>query len=161
MYIVRIAEPCPSQGENRSRQAATCRPRSTAQCEGTAPHEAIMAPIRPASAKKTSPQIVATLDLSKPNELAAEKMIRSATTGRWPLWRLLGMRRHGERLILAVEWKPRQLRAPRAFSLVSIDLNDRAIRWRDFPDATAAAAALLAQPEVAEPSDADKPRKAG
>lgn len=86
MYIVRIAEPRPSQGENRSRQAATCRLRSTAQCEGTAPHEAIRAPIRPASAKKTSPQIVATLDLSKPHELATEKMIRSATTGRWPLW---------------------------------------------------------------------------
>ncbi len=150
MYILQVAEPCPSQGENRVRQVAPCRTRRTAQCEGTAPHEAIMAPIRPASASKTTPNIIAVLDLSKPNELEAHKTLHRATTGRWPLWRLLGIRRDRDTLILAVEWKPRQPSAPRNWSLIFFDLCDRSIRWRDFPTATAARAALRAQQEAAQ-----------
>jgi hypothetical protein len=89
------------------------------------------------------------LDLEKPDERAAHDFIRRVCSGRWPMWRLLGMRRHGRMLLLAVEW----LRSGRdeRFALVRLSLTELAARWHYFPSA-AAARATLALEEKGRPT---------
>jgi len=91
-----------------------------------------------------SAKVAATLDLSQPGERAAYDTILWATTGRWPLWRLLGVRRHGGSLAVAVKWKPKQPSSSRDFSLIVIDLRDRTMRWLKFPTTVAVLEALRA-----------------
>lgn len=86
------------------------------------------------------PVIVATLDLSKPAERAAHDLVRRFSSGRWPLWRLLGMRRQGRRMYVAVEW--RRCSKPDSYSVVEVSLRRIALRWWYAPSALAARSAL-------------------
>jgi hypothetical protein len=99
-----------------------------------------------------SAKVAATLDLSQPGERAAHDTILWATTGRWPLWRLLGVRRHVGSLAVAVKWKPKQPSSPRDFSLIVIDLRDRTMRWLDFSTSAAALDALRAFGRAPDPA---------
>jgi hypothetical protein len=84
--------------------------------------------------------IVATLNLRKPIEREVHALIRRFSSGRWPLWRLLGMRREGLKLYVAVEW--RRARRPDPYSVVEVSLRSIAFRWWYAPSETAARIAL-------------------
>jgi len=87
-------------------------------------------------------KVAAVLDLDKPTERDTQDFLRRACSGRWPMWRLFGMRRHDQSLYVAVEWL-RMKRAER-YSLVELALDQMALRWRDYPTVAAARAALAA-----------------
>lgn len=82
---------------------------------------------------------VATLDLSVPGERAAVDLVRRMSTGRWPSWRVLGMRRTGQVLLVAVQWlRTRQ----QPFSLVEVSLVEASLRWRNHSSRQALLVAL-------------------
>lgn len=93
---------------------------------------------RSALSRLSPPIITARLNLNMPGERAAHDLIRRFSSGRWPLWRVVGMRRCGQALLLAVEWQ----RARRSFSLASVSLRETRVEWRDMPTAQAARVAL-------------------
>lgn len=93
-----------------------------------------------ASFPSSPPKIEALLDLEIPDEREAHDFIRRATTGRWPLWRLLGMRRRGAVLNLAVEWC--RSHSARPYSVVYISLDKLAYSWDFFSSAAEARNAL-------------------
>lgn len=84
--------------------------------------------------------VIATLDLANPHERAAHDLLRRFCSGRWPLWRLLGMRRSGRTLHVAVEWL--RCRRPDRFSMVQVTLDQQALSWTYFPSAAATQRAL-------------------
>jgi len=88
------------------------------------------------------PKIAAVLDLEKPDERSVHDFIRRASTGRWPLWRLLGMRRCGNMLHVAVEWC--RSREPEPYSVVHASLNEPAYSWHNFSTAYEARTAMAA-----------------
>ena len=92
------------------------------------------------SLRLSPPRIVAALDLQNPSERAAHDLLRRFTTGRWPLWRMLGMRRDGAQMLCAIEW----LRCPvdTQFALAEVSLTQPLVRWQLLPTAQAARAAL-------------------
>jgi hypothetical protein len=84
-------------------------------------------------------------------ERDTQAFIKRACSGRWPMWRLLKMKRHGNTLAVAVEW----VRHAR-YSLVNIALDKCAMHWRFYPTAAAACAALdgKRRPPTAPPAPA-------
>ena len=93
------------------------------------------------SPPQSPPRIMATLDLSKPIERATHDFLRRASSGRWPMWRLLGaMRREGARLFVAVEWLRSAGESP--FCIVELALDQQAVSWQYLPSAKAARAAV-------------------
>ena len=91
-------------------------------------------------------QIAARLNLDEPGERNAFELIRRYTTGRWPLWRLLGMYREGPVLYCAVEW----LRTGKGshsekYALAEVALDHIGVRWHYRASAAAARADLLAK----------------
>ena len=95
---------------------------------------------RPPSLRLSPPCIVAALDLQNPGERSAHDLLLRFTSGRWPLWRLLGMCRDGASLRCAVEWLRCRESAP--YSLAELSLTQPAVCWREMPTAKAARAAL-------------------
>ena len=90
------------------------------------------------------PAPLALLDLSQPGERAAYDFIHRSTTGRRPSWRMLDMRRQGERLLCVVLWAQR-LRTHEPYGLVEIDLTDHTglgAHYHAFPTNEAADAEL-------------------
>lgn len=92
------------------------------------------------SSPKLSPPVTAVLDLVAPEERATFDLLRRFCTGRWPLWRLLDVRREGNTLCAAVEW--RRSRGHERYSVARLSLKMIAIRWRYVPSAAAAREAL-------------------
>lgn len=90
------------------------------------------------------PVLLATLDLRNPAERGAQDLIRRFCGGRWPVWRVLGMRREGKRLLVAVEW--RRCRAHEPYSLVEISLTRAAMYWWPAPGPTEALKRLSEPP---------------
>lgn len=86
------------------------------------------------------PSIVATLDLTKPGERAAHELLLGFCTGRWPLWRVLGLRRSGSTLFIAVMWI-RGVPKDR-YAVAELSLDKRAVCWSYFPSAASARAEL-------------------
>lgn len=85
--------------------------------------------------------VVATLDMNHEVERDTQAFLSRACSGRWPMWRLLGMKRLGDTLFVCVEW----LRcADGRYSLVALSLDRIALRWWYFPTAGAARSALAA-----------------
>ena len=95
---------------------------------------------RPPSLRLSPPKAVAVLDLAQPGERDAHDFLRRFTTGRWPLWRVLGLRRRGSQLRAAVCW----LRGGQinGYSLAELSLVEQAVCWRDMASAVAARQAL-------------------
>ena len=92
--------------------------------------------------QKRSPTIVAKLDLSKPGEAWAEDYLRRASSGRWPMWRVLAQRRDETALRVAVRWLRSDKQGP--FSVVTLSLVEMALHWRHFPSGATAVDALNA-----------------
>lgn len=86
------------------------------------------------------PKIVASLCLADPNERATHDLLRRFCTGRWPLWRLLGLRREGLTLHAAVEWL--RCRSASPYSVVQLALDGASLRWEDAPDEAAVRRAI-------------------
>jgi len=86
------------------------------------------------------PVIAARLDFDKPGERAAHDLVRRFGSGRWPLWRILGIRRHGNALLLAVQWTRGS--GHREFSVASVSLVEAAVLWSSVPSALMARRAL-------------------
>lgn len=85
------------------------------------------------------PRIVAKLNMQHGVERDMQAFLTRACSGRWPMWRVLGMKRRGDILLLSVEW----LRCAGArYSLVQLSLDKMALCWWYFPTADAARAAL-------------------
>lgn len=96
---------------------------------------------RPRSSRRSSPpRIVASLDLQQESERAAHDLLLRMSTGRWPCWRLLAMRRVDGVLHIAVEWC--RERAGLRFSRVELLMQDLHLRWSDFATERAARQAL-------------------
>lgn len=91
---------------------------------------------RPPTLLAKPPEIMATLDLSKPVERQAFDLVHRMGSGRWPVWRILDMRRKGQALYLAVEWARARKRG--RHSLAEVSLDEQAVRWTDLPSAAAA-----------------------
>lgn len=108
------------------------------------PKSASPNPRRFPSVKQRPPTIAALLDLDQPGERKAQELLTRFSSGRSPTWKPLGVRRSGQSLLVAVEWSPRAVRRPRAYSVVSIAFNETALSWRDFPSAAAARRELCA-----------------
>lgn len=87
-------------------------------------------------------RIIATLDLNQPIERDTQAFLKRACSGRWPLWRLLGMKRRGQVLFIAVEWV--RSRGDSRYSVVELALDRLAMCWRSYSTAAAARAALAA-----------------
>lgn len=102
------------------------------------------------SSKLSPPPIAAVLDLAVPQERAAFELLRRFCTGRWPLWRLLGLRRHGRTLRAAVEWR-RTARAER-YSVAELSLEACSVCWWYFPSATEARRALREPAKAPQPA---------
>jgi hypothetical protein len=102
------------------------------------------------SLRLSPPRILAMLDLSKQPERDTRAFLKRACSGRWPMWRMLSMRRQDLTLYAAVEW----LRPSRddPFALVELALDRLALCWRYFPTAAPALAELakIEQPPVGE-----------
>lgn len=94
------------------------------------------------SPKRSPPPIAAVLDLAAPHERATFELLLRFCTGRWPLWRLLGLRREGYTLYAAVEW--RRATRPDRYSIAELSLESCEVCWRYLPSAQAARQALRA-----------------
>jgi hypothetical protein len=80
------------------------------------------------------------LDLAVPQELAAHDLLQRFCTGRWPIWRLLALRRGDGVLYAAVEWVRGKARS--RFAVAELSLREEAVCWRYFPSAAAARKSL-------------------
>lgn len=89
-----------------------------------------------------TPAVVATLDLSNENQKIIHTFIQRTHTGRWPLWRSLGMRQVGLVIFEAVEWRPRRHGQSPKFSLLRWDIAGLAVSWTDMPSCADAIEAL-------------------
>lgn len=79
------------------------------------------------------------LDLGKPAERATYDFLRRMSTGRWPSWGILGVRREGETLYLALEW----LRyTDGKYALLEMSVHKLAVSWTYRKTASAALTAL-------------------
>ena len=85
-------------------------------------------------------RIAAYLDLQQESERAVHALLLRLSTGRWPRWRLLAMRRFAGLLLVAVEWC--RDRSDLRFSRVTLSLSDLHLRWTDFATAREARQAL-------------------
>ena len=94
-------------------------------------------------------QVAAVLDLDQPGERQAHELIHRFSTGRWPLWRVLGMHRDGHILYCAVEWLRSGKGAhPERYALAEVALDHVGVRWHYHASAAAAQAALQAKTET-------------
>ena len=132
---------CPRRAESRQATARRER-RQSMPCH---------VPATSASSRRSRPSLpfrspvpLATLDLRNPAEREAQALMRRFCGGRWPLWRILGMRREGARLLLAIEW--RRCRGQDPYSLVELSLTQPAIRWWSAPSPTEARKRLSQPP---------------
>ena len=80
------------------------------------------------------------LDLGNPEERATHDFIRRISSGRWPTWRLLGMRRCRDVLNVAVEWC--RCRSAKPYSVVYVSLKEPEYSWHCFSTAAEARNAL-------------------
>lgn len=82
------------------------------------------------SLRVSPPHILATLDLSKKSERDAQAFLKRACSGRWPMWRMFGMRRRESTLFVAVEWL--RCGTKERYSVVELSLREPAVCWRAF-----------------------------
>jgi hypothetical protein len=96
---------------------------------------------RPRPSPVPASTVVATLDMNHEVERDIHAFLTRACSGRWPMWRVLGMKRLGDTLFVCVKW----LRcADGRYSLVAVSLDRIALRWCYFPTASAGCSALAA-----------------
>jgi hypothetical protein len=92
-----------------------------------------------------APYLSTMLDLEKPAEREAYDMIRSLIAHVHPAWKLLGVRREGAILHLAVEWA-RMGRAAPTYSTIEMRLDGGLVMTSTPAESAEAARAALDQP---------------
>ncbi|MFO0655955.1 MAG: hypothetical protein U0787_12870 [Polyangia bacterium] len=86
----------------------------------------------PSKPPHTMPAACAVLDLTKPGERRVE-VLRWAATGEKPLWLPLAIRRHDDKLLVAVEWRAwPHLHSRCPLGLVELSLTGNELRWQSF-----------------------------
>ena len=90
--------------------------------------------------RRKAPTVVAVLNLADSQERAAHDLLRRFCTGRWPIWRLLALRRGDGVLYAAVEWMCCKARS--RFAVAEVSLREQAVCWRYFPTSAAARKSL-------------------
>ena len=83
------------------------------------------------------------LNLQRPGERFMHDYLLRATRGHEAMWHLFSFRRHGAALLCVVQWR-HKIGKTNSYSLVTLELEERALRWRDFPSVEAAAQAMEA-----------------
>lgn len=73
----------------------------------------------------------ARLDLSDPGERHAHQYVERAIRGEDRMWCLLAIGRQGIQLLCVVRWV-KQIRNPKPYSLVALELTEPALRWHDY-----------------------------
>lgn len=86
----------------------------------------------PSKPPRTMPAACAVLDLTKPGERRVEALLRWATTGEKPLWLPLAIRRHDDKLLVAVEWRAWPHLHSHPLGLVELALTGHDMRWQSF-----------------------------
>ena len=81
------------------------------------------------------------LNLLRSGERFMHDYLLRATRGQEAMWRLFSFRRHGAALLCVVQWL-HKIGKTNSYSMVTLELEERALRWRDFPSAEAAAQAM-------------------
>lgn len=84
---------------------------------------------------------LAMLDLGKSAERDAHDFLLRATSQRDCMWRLLDMRRQGDKLLCIVRWVHGD-EVAEPFSLAEVSLIERAVCWRDYVTVEATRAEL-------------------
>lgn len=103
-----------------------------------------------------TPAIVATLDLSNERQRFIHTFIQRTHTGRWPLWRSLGMRQVGLVIFEAVVWWPRRHGQSPKFSLLRWDIAALGVSWTDMPSHADAIEALASISQAGRGSQANR-----
>lgn len=83
------------------------------------------------------------LNLQRPGERFMHDYLLRATRGHEAMWHLFSFRRHGAALLCVVQWR-HKIGKTNSYSLVTLELEERALRWRDFPSVEAADQAMEA-----------------
>ena len=86
----------------------------------------------PSKPPRTMPAACAVLDLTKPGERRVEALLRWAATGEKPLWLPLAIRRHDDKLLVAVEWRAWPHLHSHPLGLVELALTGNDMRWQSF-----------------------------
>ena len=86
----------------------------------------------PSKPPRTMPTACAVLDLTKPGERRVEALLRWAATGEKPLWLPLAIRRHDDKLLVAVEWRAWPHLHSHPLGLVELALTGHDMRWQSF-----------------------------
>ena len=86
----------------------------------------------PSKPPHTMPAACAVLDLTKPGERRVEALLRWAATGEKPLWLPLAIRRHDDKLLVAVEWRAWPHLHSHPLGLVELSLTSNELRWQSF-----------------------------
>ena len=86
----------------------------------------------PSKPPRTMPAACAVLDLTKPGERRVEALLRWAATGEKPLWLPLAIRRHDDKLLVAVEWRAWPHLHSHPLGLVELALTGHDMRWQSF-----------------------------
>ena len=97
------------------------------------------------AAMSSQTAIAEAFDLGDEKERFLYGRIRHMHSGRWPLWRMLAIRRCGERIIELAEYAPRRSRSRRRFALVDWSINPPGLSWQEFPTLRVARQAFAAR----------------
>lgn len=96
----------------------------------------------PSASTSTAP-----LDLTDEKERFIHDRIHFMHTGRWPMYRMLALRRVGDMLYELAERSPRRARAEsRCFTVVRWSISPPGLSWNDYPVLSDARAAFRAIP---------------
>ena len=88
--------------------------------------------------RRRPPAVAASLDLSDDAQKRTHELIQRLHTGRWPLFRCLGMRQKDGVIQEAVMWT----RHKPTFGVVTYRRDGLGLSWRDYPNKISALTAL-------------------
>ncbi len=83
------------------------------------------------------------LNLQRSGERFVHDYLLRATRGQEAMWRLFSFRRHGAALLCVVQWL-HKIGKTNSYSLVTLELEEPALRWQNFPSVEAAERAMEA-----------------
>lgn len=92
--------------------------------------------------RRTTPTVAVSLDLADDAQKRIHELIQRLHSGRWPLFRSLGMRQHEGVVYEAVQWL--RVEPPR-FAVVEFRQDGFGFSWRPYASGRAALAALRSQ----------------
>lgn len=93
--------------------------------------------------RRSAPAIAVSLDLSDDAQKRIHELIQRLHTGRWPLFRCLGMRQHGGVIYEAVQWLRFE---PGRFAVVEYRQDGRGLSWCRCASKSAAVTTLRTAP---------------